>query len=181
MGSAQHGDFVKQYQKFDILGRRRASNHIRFNNMRKIRERRRNDTAHDHVSRPGTPIAQVSSIGRLLKPHREYRRIHGELAGLGYQLAPSTVWSILKRAGIDPAPPPRRGGPSAADDDLDRTVPLVDQSSPVVAVWGGMVRCGRGGGRAALESAGAAPRRRGSRPGRPRCLAARRPGAPRRQ
>jgi hypothetical protein len=39
-----------------------------------------------------------------------YRRIHGELAGLGYQLAPSTVWSILKRAGIDPAP--RRNGPS---------------------------------------------------------------------
>jgi putative transposase len=27
-----------------------------------------------------------------------YRRIHGELAGLGYQLAPSTVWLILKRA-----------------------------------------------------------------------------------
>lgn len=39
-----------------------------------------------------------------------YRRIDGELAGLGYQLAPSTVWSILKRAGIDPAP--RREGPS---------------------------------------------------------------------
>jgi transposase InsO family protein len=39
-----------------------------------------------------------------------YRRIHGELAGLGYQLAPSTVWSILKRAGLDPAP--RRDGPS---------------------------------------------------------------------
>src|SRR6185312_8165094 len=39
-----------------------------------------------------------------------YRRIHGELAGLGYRLAPSTVWSILKRAGIDPAP--RRDGPS---------------------------------------------------------------------
>jgi transposase InsO family protein len=39
-----------------------------------------------------------------------YRRIHGELAGLGYQLAPSTVWLILKRAGIDPAP--RREGPS---------------------------------------------------------------------
>lgn len=39
-----------------------------------------------------------------------YRRIHGELAGLGYQLAPSTVWSILKRAGTDPAP--RRNGPS---------------------------------------------------------------------
>ncbi|HZS22628.1 MAG TPA: integrase core domain-containing protein, partial [Pseudonocardiaceae bacterium] len=31
-------------------------------------------------------------------------RIHGELAGLGYRIAASTVWSILKRAGIDPAP-----------------------------------------------------------------------------
>ena len=39
-----------------------------------------------------------------------YRRIHGELAGLGYRLAPSTVWLILKRAGIDPAP--RRSGPT---------------------------------------------------------------------
>jgi len=37
-----------------------------------------------------------------------YRRIHGELTGLGYQLAPSTVWQILKDAGIDPAP--RRSG-----------------------------------------------------------------------
>ena len=33
-----------------------------------------------------------------------YRRIHGELAGLGHRLAPSTVWLILRRAGIDPAP-----------------------------------------------------------------------------
>jgi hypothetical protein len=38
-----------------------------------------------------------------------YRRIHGELAGPGYQVAARTVWSILKRAGIDPAP--RRDGP----------------------------------------------------------------------
>jgi len=37
-----------------------------------------------------------------------YRRIHGELAGLGHKLAPSTVWLTLKRAGIDPAP--RRSG-----------------------------------------------------------------------
>ena len=37
-----------------------------------------------------------------------YRRIHGELTGLGYQIAPSTVWQILKDAGIDPAP--RRAG-----------------------------------------------------------------------
>jgi putative transposase len=33
-----------------------------------------------------------------------YRRIHGELAGLGITVAPSTVWEILKNAGIDPAP-----------------------------------------------------------------------------
>jgi putative transposase len=39
-----------------------------------------------------------------------YRRIHGELAGLGYQIAASTVWWILKQASIDPAP--RRRGSS---------------------------------------------------------------------
>ena len=33
-----------------------------------------------------------------------YHRIHGELAGLGHQLAASTVWQILKTNGIDPAP-----------------------------------------------------------------------------
>ena len=31
-----------------------------------------------------------------------YRRIHGELTGLGYKLAPSTVWLILKESGVDP-------------------------------------------------------------------------------
>jgi transposase InsO family protein len=33
-----------------------------------------------------------------------YRRIHGELIGLGHKIAPSTVWQVLKDAGIDPAP-----------------------------------------------------------------------------
>jgi hypothetical protein len=33
-----------------------------------------------------------------------YRRIHGELAGLGIAVAPSTVWQILNDAGIDPGP-----------------------------------------------------------------------------
>src|SRR5207247_1723091 len=32
------------------------------------------------------------------------RLIHGELAGLGVKIAASTVWEILKKAGIDPAP-----------------------------------------------------------------------------
>jgi transposase InsO family protein len=33
-----------------------------------------------------------------------YRRIHGELLVLGIRVAASTVWEILKDAGIDPAP-----------------------------------------------------------------------------
>jgi hypothetical protein len=44
--------------------------------------------------------------------HWGYRRIAGELAGLGIAVAPSTVWEILKRHGIDPAP--RRAGPDRA-------------------------------------------------------------------
>jgi putative transposase len=60
--------------------------------------------------RPGTakPVrALVLEIARD-NPGWGYRRIHGELAGLGYKLAPSTVWQILKDAGVGPAP--RRSG-----------------------------------------------------------------------
>jgi hypothetical protein len=44
--------------------------------------------------------------------NRGYRRITGELAGLGITVAASTVWEILKKHGVDPAP--RRSGPSWA-------------------------------------------------------------------
>ena len=33
-----------------------------------------------------------------------YRRICGELTGLGHKIAPSAIWEIFKSAGIDPAP-----------------------------------------------------------------------------
>jgi hypothetical protein len=36
--------------------------------------------------------------------------VHGELVGLGYHIGASTVWKILKAAGIDPAS--RRSGPT---------------------------------------------------------------------
>ena len=43
---------------------------------------------------------------RLARENTEwgYRRIHGELAGLGANGAVSTVWEILKASGVDPAP-----------------------------------------------------------------------------
>jgi len=44
------------------------------------------------------------------EPWLGHRRIQGELARLGHKIARSTVWEILKMAGIDPAP--RRTGPT---------------------------------------------------------------------
>jgi transposase len=65
--------------------------------------------------RPATHRKVRSVVLRLARENESwgYRRIHGELAGLGITVAPSTVWEILKNAGIDPAP--RRDGPGWAE------------------------------------------------------------------
>ena len=58
------------------------------------------------TGRPATRRNIKTLVLRLARenPRWGYRRIHGELAGLGVKLAASTVWEILKKAGIDPAP-----------------------------------------------------------------------------
>ena len=62
--------------------------------------------------RPATRRNIKALVLRLARENPEwgYRRIHGELAGLGVKFAASTVREILKTNGIDPAP--RRIGPT---------------------------------------------------------------------
>src|SRR5262249_14968097 len=58
------------------------------------------------TGRPATRRNIRALVLRLARENPEwgYRRIHGEMAGLGVTVAPSTVWEILKTAGINPAP-----------------------------------------------------------------------------
>jgi len=76
--------------------------------------RRRWTTECTRPGRPAIPAAVRALIVRMAteNPNWGYRRVHGELAGLGYQIGASTVWKILDSAGIDPAP--RRAGPTWA-------------------------------------------------------------------
>ena len=67
---------------------------------------------HARISRPKRPgrPPTVRSVRILVlrlaqeNPSWGYRRLHGELLVLGVKVAASTVWEILKEAGIDPAP-----------------------------------------------------------------------------
>jgi|NGEPerStandDraft_6_1074524.scaffolds.fasta_scaffold83385_2 putative transposase len=54
--------------------------------------------------RPRIPAGTVQMVVRLARenPTWGYRRIHGELSVLGIGLAPSSVWNILQRHGLDP-------------------------------------------------------------------------------
>ncbi len=70
---------------------------------------------HRRAGRPATPVEVRELVVRLARenPAWGYRRIQGELVGLGIKLAASTVWTILKEAGIEPAP--KRLEPSWAE------------------------------------------------------------------
>jgi putative transposase len=75
--------------------------------------RHRHATA-SRPKQPGRPPTVRSIKALILRLTREnpswgYRRIHGELAALGIKIAASTVWEILKNAGIDPVPGRDRG------------------------------------------------------------------------
>jgi transposase InsO family protein len=56
--------------------------------------------------RPRTVRSIRALVLRLVRenPSWGYRRVHGELLTLGVKVAASTVWEILREAGIDPAP-----------------------------------------------------------------------------
>ena len=80
-----------------------------------VRRRWTHRSHRGHGGRPPVCRDIRSVVLRLARENESwgYRRIHGELAGLGMTVAPSPVWQILKRAGIDPAP--RRDGPGWAE------------------------------------------------------------------
>jgi transposase len=77
-----------------------------------VRRRWATRSLRGRTGRPAT-LRNIRTLVRRLareNPQWGYRRIHGELAGLGVKVAASTVWEILKASGIDPAL--RQAGPT---------------------------------------------------------------------
>jgi putative transposase len=77
-----------------------------------VRRRWAARSACGRTGRPATRRNIRALVQRLARenPGWGYRRIHGELAGLGVKVAASTVWEILKASGIDPGR--RQTGPT---------------------------------------------------------------------
>jgi transposase len=107
---------------------------------------RRRWAARSMRGKTGRPAARQNIQALVLRLAREnpgwgYRLIHGELAGLGVKVGASTVWEILKKAQIDPAP--RRTAPtwsqflrSQADTILARlSSPLTCSTAPMLMFW----------------------------------------------
>jgi hypothetical protein len=69
-----------------------------------VRRRWAARSAHGRTGRPATRRNIQALIRRLARENPEWgdRRIHGELAGLGVNIAASTVWEILKASGTGP-------------------------------------------------------------------------------
>ena len=85
--------------------------------LRWHRELVRRKWTHPH-RRPGRPAIPAGTVSLVLSLAREnptwgYRRIQGELATMGVLLAPSSVWAIIRRHGIEPTP--CRSGPTWAE------------------------------------------------------------------
>jgi transposase len=83
-----HPDTILRWHR-DLLARRHAA---------ASRPRRR--------GRPRTLRSIRALVLRLARENSNwgYRRVHGELLTLGIKVAASTVWEILREAGVDPSP-----------------------------------------------------------------------------
>lgn len=83
-----HPDTVLRWHR-DLIGRRHAAR-----------------SKPKRLGRPPTVRSIRLLVLRMVRdnPGWGYRRVHGELLVLGVEVAASTVWEILKDAGIDPAP-----------------------------------------------------------------------------
>jgi putative transposase len=86
--------------------------------LRWHRELVRGKWTYRRTGHPGRPPVDIDTRDLVVRLGREnprwgYQRIRGELRKLGIRISATTVRSILRRAGLDPAP--RRAGPTWAE------------------------------------------------------------------